>query len=125
MLRRSWVVGLLGLVACSEHPNLIASDSQPLDENAPPNLGPIGNRLADANFPIAFQVVGLDTDAGQELTLSAEGLPPGATFATVSGTSPLTQTFTWMPSLGQVGRYVITFTVTDADGSAATFPSTF
>jgi len=52
------------------------------------------------------------------LTLSATNLPPGASFATIQGTVPVSGVFSWTPSTTTIpGTYTINFTVTDGSSS--------
>lgn len=44
-----------------------------------------------------------------EITLSATGLPIGASFPTVSHVHSVTSAFSWVPTLGDVGSRVVTF----------------
>jgi hypothetical protein len=74
--------------------------------NHPPELDPIGNKIADENSELSFSISGFDTD-GDALTYSAYDLPDGAIF------NPSTRTFSWTPTDSQSGLYDVTFTVTD------------
>jgi uncharacterized protein (TIGR03437 family) len=78
--------------------------------NDAPVLSVPASFTADAGQQIALTVSAADPDLGQTLNFSATGLPPGAAFANVSGTSRL---FTWNPTFVQSGVYNITFKVTD------------
>src|SRR5262249_22473186 len=62
---------------------------------------------------LSFIISASDMDAGQVLSLTATGLPPGASFAPSGATS---YQFSWTPSFTQAGDYTVTFKVTD-DGS--------
>jgi hypothetical protein len=62
--------------------------------------------------PLSFTVSATDPD-GEAVTLSASGLPTGATFDATTGT------FSFTPSLGQAGAYTVTFTATDSKGGAS------
>jgi len=77
--------------------------------NAAPALAPIGGRSVDEHNLLQFTVSAGDPDdvPANSVTLSAVGLPPGATF------DPATGVFAWMPSESQQGQYVVTFTATD------------
>lgn len=72
--------------------------------NAPPVIATIGNKTVNENVALTFAVTASDVD-GTVPTLSATGLPAGATFA--SGT------FSWTPSYTQSGSYIVTFAATD------------
>jgi hypothetical protein len=56
---------------------------------------------------VKFVASATDPNPGDILTYSASGLPTGATFTAA------TQTFLWVPSLGQNGSYTIKILVTD------------
>ena len=71
-----------------------------------PTLNPVGDKSVAANETLSFTVSGSDLD-GDSLTYSATGLPSGATF------DPATGVFSWTPTAGQVGSYVVTFSVSD------------
>jgi len=71
-------------------------------ENDPPVIDPISSpQEIQAGQNLSFSVRATDPDAGDHITLSAPLLPTNATFPTVSGTSPVTGTFNFTPSLAQ------------------------
>ncbi len=75
-----------------------------------------------AGDPISFSVQAKDNDDGDNVTLTAIGVPPGATLTPslpASG-NPVTTQFNWTPSDGDVGTYVVTFTATDNNGDYVT-----
>jgi probable HAF family extracellular repeat protein len=79
--------------------------------NTPPVLGPTPDLTGNEGELISFIVTAADGDSGQALTLSATGLPAGATFKAATGT------FSWTPNEGQgPGVYNVTFTVSDGAG---------
>lgn len=72
-----------------------------------PLLAAIGNQTVTEGQLLQFTISATDPD-GDTLTYSATGLPAGATF------DPVTRTFSWTPTLAQVGSYPnITFRVRD------------
>ncbi len=77
------------------------------DLNRPPKLQPIEAKKVFENQPLRFKVLGSDEDSDNQLTYSAEGLPPGAQF------DPATQMFSWTPTFEQAGSYQVTFKLTD------------
>ena len=77
--------------------------------NAPPILNSIANQVINEESPLSFTICATDPDE-DPITLSASGLPAGATFNTNTGT------FSWTPTEVQDGVYTVTFTATD-DGS--------
>ena len=72
----------------------------------PPALTVVANQTVTFGTWINFTVTGA-SNAGGTVTLSATGLPPGASF------DPTTGAFSWKPSSSQTGTYVIVFTATD------------
>ena len=80
--------------------------------NDAPVLGAIGNRSVDEETALTFTVTASDPNdiPANALTLSAEGLPAGASF------DPGTGFFSWTPGEAQQGSYNVTFTATD-DGT--------
>jgi hypothetical protein len=80
------------------------------DVNRPPVLDPIGAKIVNENELLSFTVTASDPD-GDDLSFSADNLPPGSTF------DPATRTFNWTPGNDQSGSYPnILFTVDD-DGN--------
>lgn len=77
---------------------------------------------ATTTTPLTFTVSGNDPNSGQTVTLSAAGLPSGATF------TPATGQFSWTPNVP--GTVVVSFTATDngtpqmADTKTVTITST-
>lgn len=63
----------------------------------------------------SFTITGTDLDAGQNVTLDAIDLPPGATMtpATPVAGNPVSSVFTWSPSFSQLGIYTVSFTAND------------
>lgn len=80
--------------------------------NRPPVLEVATSPKVDEGKPINFKVTFKDPDkedAGK-LTLTADGVPTGATF------NALTGQFSWTPNFEQAGDYTVTFKVKDAAG---------
>lgn len=71
---------------------------------------------------ISFPIRAYDNDAGNVVTLSAVGLPPGATTTPALPTNgnPVASTFSWTPNANQYGTFVINFTATDNIGVQTT-----
>ncbi len=95
-----------------------------LGVNSPPVFdppSPCGQTLmASVGVPISFTVAASDPDAGDIVTLSATGVPPGATHTPplpATG-NPVSSTFDWTPSNADVGQHVITYTAFDGELSA-------
>ncbi len=77
--------------------------------NHPPVLDPIGDKLIQEGETLAFTVTASDPD-GDNVTFSADMLPPGAIF------DPDTQAFSWITTFGDHGVYPgVKVTVTDDD----------
>ena len=88
--------------------------------NTPPTFGPptptCGSTLmATAGVPLSFQVCGGDTNASDTVTITSGALPAGATFApqVPAVGNPVCRTFSWTPTVGQLGVHSVTFTITD------------
>ncbi|GAB4130714.1 MAG: hypothetical protein Fur0041_00150 [Bacteroidia bacterium] len=67
-----------------------------------------------AGFPISFNILSGDPDAGQNVTMTWNNAIPGATFTTGPGPLPV-GTFTWTPNTSNISNtpYCFTITVTD------------
>ena len=74
--------------------------------NRAPVLDAVGDQNVLENEPLEFTVTGSDAD-GEAISFSAEGLPEGAAF------DPLTQQFSWIPTIEQRGSHEVTFIVSD------------
>jgi PKD repeat protein len=79
----------------------------------PPTLTVLGNQTVTAGTWINFTVTAASVNIGGTITLSATGLPAGASF------DPTTGLFSWKPSASQTGSYTIVFTASDSS-----YPST-
>lgn len=77
------------------------------DVNRPPVLTVPGVQTVVAGQNLSFTVSATDPDAGQTATLSAENLPPSASF------DPAIGLFSWMPNASQAGTHVVIFKATD------------
>jgi hypothetical protein len=107
--------------------NFLTSTSGPVSQvvnnptvNNPPTITAPGTESATVGTTLSFTVTGADTlDPKENVTLTATGIPAGATFTSVPG-NPATGTFSWTPSSGQGGLVVtVTFTATDNGSPAA------
>ena len=65
------------------------------------------------NTPLSFVVTAVDADASLT-SLTAAGLPSGATFTVDPGFG--SGTFSWIPTYAQAGSYTVRFTATNAAG---------
>ncbi len=75
-------------------------------ENTPPVLNPLPSQSGEEGQPLSFFVTGYDPD-GDEIAISASGLPDGAAF------SPSDGRFAWTPAYDQAGQYSVVFVATD------------
>jgi PKD repeat protein len=75
-------------------------------KNSPPVLDPIGDKETVEGSALSFTVKATDTDS-DALTYAASPLEFGMTFNTTTGI------FAWTPAEGQVGSYVVNFSVSD------------
>lgn len=105
--------------------SLDVSDSETItvtvnEVNNPPLLGAIGDRNVNEEASLTFTVTATDPDIpANTLTLSATGLPTGATF------NPATGQFSWTPTEAQgPGTFTLTFTATDTGTPPLSDPET-
>jgi len=84
----------------------------------PPELSVPGSQTVTAGSTISFIVNA--TDGSRTITLTASGLPQGATFSsTQSFTGGTSSVFTWTPSNAEPpGEYNVTFTAQDTQGAS-------
>ena len=83
--------------------------------NPPPIVEPIPDKTVSLNELVTFAVRATDP-GGTTVTLTANGLPQGATFVDNGGG---TGTFTWRPSISQSGEYPIPFIASDGNGQGS------
>jgi Putative Ig domain/Malectin domain/Bacterial Ig domain len=84
--------------------------------NLPPTLAAINNPTMNEGVPFTLTVNATDSN-GQTITLSATGLPTGATFTdNGNGTGRLL----WTPTFADAGIYTVTITATGAANATAT-----
>ncbi len=67
---------------------------------------------------LTFSVKASDVDPNSSVSLSAVGVPVGATFSPVNG-NPVTQSFSWTPTISSVGTYQVNFVAQDNAGVQA------
>lgn len=84
--------------------------------NQPPGLVPVGPQTVAVGENLTFPVIARDLTDGDALTLSALGLPSGATFPATNGTGIVTNQFVWN-NASPTGSYDVTFVTTDKDGT--------
>ena len=76
------------------------------DTNRAPTINPVGNQQVSVGELVEFSVIADDLD-GDNVTLSANNLPEGASFNSTSGL------FSWIPNQNQEGNNIVEFTATD------------
>jgi Tol biopolymer transport system component len=81
--------------------------------NRAPIFAPVGPQTVLEHNPLSFTVSATDPD-GNAVTLSASGMPSGATFSTTTGA------FSWTPGGSTAGVYTPTFIATDNGSPVAT-----
>ncbi len=90
--------------------------------SASPNTAPVFVAPTPANnstinatvgVPMSFTVKASDADAGDLVSLSASGVPVGATFSPGPAANPVMTAFSWTPTPGDVGSHSIAFSATD------------
>ena len=86
--------------------------------DAPPIVTAPSNVVGSEGTLITFQVSASDADGDLITSLTAVGLPTGATFT--SNASHTSGTFSWTPSFNQAGTYSVTFTASNALSGTAT-----
>jgi len=78
---------------------------------------PCGETLqAIAGAPFSFMLAAEDVDVAQDVTLTADGVPAGASFVPTAPGNPTSATFAWTPTNGDLGLHVIATTATDSNG---------
>ena len=85
-------------------------------DRAPVVSSPATAAVAE-NSPLSMSVTAADSDGDVITSLTASGLPPGATFTAGSGNT--SGTLTWTPNFSQSGTYNVTFTATNAMSGAS------
>ncbi len=87
--------------------------------NKSPVITPVASQTVQQGSILSFSVTASDPD-GNNVTLSATSLPPNAIFNTVTGDSVVFGTFSFSPSLSQVGNFTVIFRAVDDSGAAIT-----
>ncbi|MBS1645547.1 MAG: T9SS type A sorting domain-containing protein [Bacteroidetes bacterium] len=102
--------------------NIVASNTPPAFDYS---VTPTNNSTiyVAPGSPVSFGVKAACTDIGSTVTLSVVGLPTsGTSFSTALPTTanPVSSTFSWTPTVSQIGTYVLTFTATRNGGVQTT-----
>ncbi|WP_169513403.1 fibronectin type III domain-containing protein [Flexithrix dorotheae] len=84
--------------------------------NAPPLISPIGIVGVKSGEILQLSVSATDSDPGDIVTLSTEGLPGFATFEDQGSGNGM---FTLSPQVGDEGNYIISLTAVDENGGSA------
>ena len=84
-------------------------------QNTDPMLRLPGMQTIEEGELLSFTIMAMDAD-GDPVTITAMGLPMGATFTDLGGGDA---TFTWVPGFDQAGMYPITITAMDDRGGSA------
>ena len=111
---RALILTLLAaaLPACGNKTNPVSVD------RAPVVTAPATATVAETQ-PLTVNVTAADPDGNAISSLTASGVPAGATFTPGSGNT--SGTLSWTPSTGDAGTYTVTFTAANAlTGSANT-----
>lgn len=80
--------------------------------NRAPVIEAIGDKTVDEGQLLTFAIAATDPD-GDSLTISATGLPAGASF------DPTSKIFSWTPGYNQAGSYQVSFKLSDGTLEAA------
>ena len=72
--------------------------------------------------PLNVSLAASDADGDQTVQISHLGLPTGATLTPTNG-NPATGSFSWTPTAGQLGDYLVTFTAQDDGDPLRAAPS--
>ena len=87
--------------------------------NEPPVIVAVGDRNISEGRTLTFNVTANDQDFPayyDTITLTASGLPPGATFPSTQGLGTVTGVFTF-PNASPTGHYSVTFHASDINGA--------
>ncbi len=69
---------------------------------------------------VTFSIQASDADVSDVVTLGVIGLPAGASFPIPAPSIPTAATFSWTPTVEQIGSQVVVFTAVDSTGLSAT-----
>ena len=71
-----------------------------------------------AGDTLAFPIQASDADVSDVVTLGVIGLPARASFSIPAPSNPTAATFSWTPTVEQIGSQVVVFTAVDSAGLA-------
>ena len=83
---------------------------------APTFEPPLTDLTVGEGTALSVAVTAVDASRVDVLDVSATGIPPGATFGSVTDVGRATGTLAWTPSCEQAGTYTVAFTASDDDG---------
>jgi uncharacterized protein (TIGR03437 family) len=105
-------------VSTTAHERARLDGVTPVSFDQPPVLAVPAAQVAIAGAELRFEVSANDLGSGVPLTITAEGLPAGASFTTSNATNNSARgTFRWTPASSDVGQtFTLTFTASDGHG---------
>jgi len=104
----TYTVTVVGMSGSLSHSVILT-----VNVNQPPALTVPTPQAVNETSLLSFTVNATDLDSGENIILSATGLPTGSTFSAVTG-NPARGNFSWTPTEAQgPGDYTITFIATD------------
>ena len=84
------------------------------DANLPPEIDPIAHQVVSEGQRLIVEIDVADPDSADEITLEAQGLPPGADFSIVAGSSnPLVARIDFTAGYQEFGFYTVKVTASD------------
>jgi len=86
-------------------------------KNVAPTISVSGNTTVDEGSQLTININAPDAGKADTVTLSASGLPKGASFSQKAG-NPATGNLAWTPAYTQSGSYGVTLTAVDDDGAS-------
>ena len=104
----SYTVDLTVTDSASPQASIPATTTVEVQALIPPTLSVPANQTITATTWINFTITAASLNTGGTVTLSATGLPTGASFNQTTGV------FSWKPSSSQTGSYMIIFTAMDS-----------
>ena len=84
------------------------------DANLPPEIDPVAHQVVSEGQRLVVEIDVSDPDSADEITLEAQGLPPGADFSIVAGSSnPLVARIDFTAGYQEFGFYTVKITASD------------
>ncbi|TMQ56084.1 MAG: PKD domain-containing protein [Candidatus Eisenbacteria bacterium] len=120
-IRLDYICGPAGGAANGNLNDVTCTEGSVLDSYLVGDLRPVVTAPATAsvseNSQLAMNVTASDPDGEAITSLTASGVPAGATFA--AGPDNTAGTLTWTPSYSQAGSYTVTFTASNVLSASA------